>query len=196
MASHDTSGRWGTLSIPIPTNAESVIFDVADGANVKEGQRLGSYSFTLAKSTVKRIEAIAAPVCGIFELVGSRLRFCRHPVLHGSSCVYCGADTLRLPHASRQLFEQHASATRHAESGTPGPLGRDGATGNGMQVIGGSHGFSLQVSSQHAAHLDGDRAARLVSLRRLVLVLDLDHTLLHATSHAEAGAGEQKSCES
>jgi hypothetical protein len=182
--------------IDVPPNATDTSYSVTDGTSVKEGQRIGSYK----QPGSLRLEAIVAPVNGIVEQDGTRLRYCRHPVLHGSSCVYCGVDTTRLPFGSRQLFErelslQHppradAGSDLHSSAGRSRQGDNRNSGSGGMQIIGGGGGFSLRVAAQHAAHLDDGRAGQLAASRRLVLVLDLDHTLVHATNHMGAGAGE------
>lgn len=164
-----------------------------------EGQHIGTARRVMPSGRVVT-SSITSPASGVFD--AGRIRYCRHPVLHGAACVYCGVNTQRLSQVMREIFERDHAATEAAAREAaerqdraalrPPAAHRDGAPsrhrgpaegGGGMRLYGGAHGFGLRMTPAQAASMDGERGARLRASRRLVLVLDLDHTLVHATRH-------------
>ena len=66
--------------------------------------------------------------------------------------------------------------------------GVGGGSGGGMERYRVQHGFEISLSDAHVAASDAAQAARLRASRRLCLILDLDHTLVHATNDPRAAA--------
>ena len=122
---------------------------------------------------------------------------------------------LALPPRSRQLWEMchtESSSSSNADSkdaADTGPFGKghkrrredvfgaeSGAARNaegvsiprGMTQIKVQHGFELSVSSALATNADSEILSRLRSRRKLCLVLDIDHTLIHCVSDEKAAA--------
>lgn len=72
-----------------------------------------------------------------------------------------------------------SAPTHHATVVSSMPVDSTLAPG-GLRSYKGRDGFTLKLSDGYAHMMDAARAARLRSVRRLTLVLDLDHTLIHA----------------
>lgn len=87
---------------------------------------------------------------------------CEHSLVWGSICADCGAPVF-------------ASANAASES-----------TGVTFQYV----ARGLEASQQHASALKAEQLAIARSRRKLLLVLDLDHTLLNSCQHAELFAEE------
>ena len=203
-AASDTSGRWGWVHILPEDERRRVHYDVVHGAPVTEGATVGTFQTALPNGRVLT-EPVLAPATGVFEVDSGvpRVRYCRHPALHGSACVYCGVNTRSLSHAMRDLFERdNATAAAAAVAVVQRPhearkhTTASDAGSDGMQLYGGAHGYGLRMSAAHASSLDADRSLRLRTSRRLVLVLDLDHTLVHATRHPCGTGGSNSSSRS
>lgn len=83
----------------------------------------------------------------------------------------------------------HWPAAQNAAGGMPKLANGAAPTGlTSYRVAGHKSGYELTVSDSHAEETDAAIRARLHASKKLVLVLDLDHTLIHAT-HDERAAG-------
>lgn len=134
------------------------------------------------------------------------IRVCTHSMLYkGSLCAVCGNDVRLLPRATKAFLEKHASVsalisptnasrTSTAPGSSSGPDAKSSGAGAGafgaanMRTVRAQHGYELQVSHSHVAAVDAFATARLQASRKLTLLLDLDHTLVHATYAPEAAA--------
>mmetsp|Transcript_18592 Transcript_18592/g.39057 ORF Transcript_18592/g.39057 Transcript_18592/m.39057 type:complete len:609 (-) Transcript_18592:372-2198(-) len=88
------------------------------------------------------------------------LDWCRHSVVYHGMCADCGEDLTTGHFAEVSSGEQRLSVA-YAPS-------------------------SLSVTIDEARHIEANNARRLLNEKKLTLVLDLDHTLLHATNLAWA----------
>ncbi|CAM9349384.1 unnamed protein product [Chrysoparadoxa australica] len=98
---------------------------------------------------------------------------CTHPLIVGKLCGVCGAsiDTL----AAGQAGGKGASQPGHTA----------------MTKVTMSGGTTVSLSKEEAESFSQDKTVRLLSSRKLSLVLDLDHTLLHATADPRAAGALQ-----
>mmetsp|Transcript_6393 Transcript_6393/g.19332 ORF Transcript_6393/g.19332 Transcript_6393/m.19332 type:complete len:855 (+) Transcript_6393:222-2786(+) len=90
-----------------------------------------------------------------------QIEFCPHSVIFDGLCSMCGADL----------------SLRHYSQDTP----QDTRVNVAYET-------SLSVSQAEAERTESDKAQHLLKQRRLSLILDLDHTLLHATDDQRAVA--------
>jgi RNA polymerase II C-terminal domain phosphatase-like 3/4 len=104
-----------------------------------------------------------------------------HPGFIGGICIRCGVDKPIAPHA----FAKKPSSRN----------GTNSATNNATAIASATDAFAaspsplalkyihhgLEVSRGEAARLRQDTVQKALLSRRLLLVLDLDHTLLHST---------------
>lgn len=100
---------------------------------------------------------------------------CTHPRVFGKLCAVCGAnmDELRMAHRAQ------ATTLRETESQSAAPPPE-------LRTFNVRAGFQLSISQQEAQRADDRIHQRLLAARKLALVLDLDHTLIHATSDDRA----------
>ncbi|RYG39897.1 hypothetical protein EON68_04900, partial [archaeon] len=89
------------------------------------------------------------------------------PAALGGTCLACGGDPLSTPPKTRTLLE----AVRNQLAG--GQV-------HSMKTYRGRRGFEVALSDVTAKQMDDSLMAALRSTRRLSLVLDIDHTLVHA----------------
>ncbi|CAJ1948339.1 unnamed protein product [Cylindrotheca closterium] len=105
---------------------------------------------------------------------------CLHPGFVGGLCVVCGTAKLEIDGNDNDLSPNSSSLTGNSEPRQKNTL---------VTVSGGVTVSISQQESQEMAKLDIER---LLGIKKLCLVLDLDHTLLHATADPRA----QPLCES
>ena len=96
------------------------------------------------------------------DLVCGWIERCSHPTIIGSMCAVCGME----------ITPEQQKAVKHNN------------TMSRMTVA----GLTVSISKEESEDLAKHEAARLHAQRRLSLVLDLDHTLLHATADRRASA--------
>lgn len=125
---------------------------------------------------------------------------CPHPVIYHSLCASCGAD-LSKPQATPGLqawrkagtegnrdggSASAASASGSAAASTPRPFARseesaESARRSGQAIVlGGAH-KTIHLSADALRDTLRRNTLELLRSRKLLCVLDLDHTLLHAT---------------
>lgn len=86
---------------------------------------------------------------------------CKHPSLYNNMCVVCGAKV--------------------SVGAQSDPRATDGNKVNGWKTaLNVSGGKVLQLSAEEAASVSASKLTNLRNSKKLALVLDLDHTLLHA----------------
>jgi len=136
-------------------------------------------------SKIKQTILIRAPVTGLLRIYSSivqgqlqRLTIgiieeCLHPTYLDGMCVVCGTPRASLKENENKLSTNN---TISSEGRNDGPLSQ-------LTVSGGITMTVSQTESRNMALMD---SGRLFGQRRLSLVLDLDHTLVHATSDARA----------
>ncbi|RLN56824.1 hypothetical protein BBJ29_003173 [Phytophthora kernoviae] len=147
----------------------SIEWAVAPGAEVDAGQRLGTVG-RLEEGTQRRLEA---PCRGRIYILNEQQReqlqdgkreangnvktttvafveYCIHPVRNGRTCLMC-------------LAVVDEEENEDMES---------------VNVV--SHGQVIRLNMEEAKKFDSDNIRRQLGAKKLSLVLDLDHTLLHA----------------
>ena len=130
---------------------------------------------------------------------------CHHPAVIGGLCAVCGSRVDRKGHAtaagaasasslgpkygkrsSTTMVDASPSSSSAATTGSSiNPTRRGGTKTSHLTVSG---GLTISISQSEAESIASDSSARLRSGRKLSLVLDLDHTLLHATADPRADA--------
>ncbi|KAG2454620.1 hypothetical protein HYH02_000461 [Chlamydomonas schloesseri] len=109
---------------------------------------------------------------------------CQHPVWVFGLCGVCGVSKESLESSTGDQYGQYLSASTSA-----GPGGDDGARAQAGTVrLKHLHASKeVEVSRQEADRIRRDTVSRLLSRRRLILILDLDHTLLNSVHMNEVG---------
>lgn len=105
------------------------------------------------------------------EMLGT-IKFCRHMMRIGSLCTICGASV------GPMQQDAHGSKSRSDENSIDEGFSR-------VTIPGGS---TLWLNQKAAAAYSSDKLARLRGEKKLLLVLDLDNTLLHATPDPAAAS--------
>lgn len=82
---------------------------------------------------------------------------CKHPAIFNQLCVVCG-ETVRNDESSTESTLKHSTSSLTF-----------------------THGLQLQLSKEEAERVQKNKILSLRQQKKLALVLDLDHTLLHAT---------------
>lgn len=96
---------------------------------------------------------------------------CSHPTVMKDMCAECGADLRK---------EGYCSDAVGSGAGTGAGGGYVDDAGSGVQMV---HSIpELKVSSEEAQNLGKEDEARLMRHRKLVLLVDLDQTLIHTTN--------------
>lgn len=93
---------------------------------------------------------------------------CTHPAVIDTMCAVCGQSTLP---------PENSTLTAYVPSKEEKPV---------MSQVTVSGGITMQISEAEATSLSQSQTERLLEHRRLSLVLDLDHTLVHATADQRA----------
>ncbi|KAI8465466.1 MAG: hypothetical protein J3K34DRAFT_487621 [Monoraphidium minutum] len=114
---------------------------------------------------------------------------CSHPGFMFGLCIRCGAE------------KPDESSGGGGAGGGGGGAGADRAGGGGAQPASNGGGGmrikhlharqALEVSAEEAARITAGAIPALLASRRLVLVLDLDHTLLNSVREADVSAAER-----
>ena len=100
------------------------------------------------------------------------VELCTHPGLYGGICISCGEVPKGLPH---QIDEDH-TFSREA----PSSSGVDDARTCAYRALTVGGGHTIRLSKEESANMSTIRTSTLKSQRKIALVLDIDHTLLHA----------------
>ena len=141
------------------------------------------------KSVVKKLSAylppaqdvvtIVAPAAGVLRIedyslsnkIGSIVP-CQHPAIIGGLCVVCGASIGPQPEQSQSSFAKMPSAATTSTKT--------------MSQVTVSGGVTMTISEAEAQQMSKQTSQRLLEQSKLSLVLDLDHTLVHATADERA----------
>jgi FCP1-like phosphatase family protein len=94
---------------------------------------------------------------------------CKHPSLYNNMCVVCGMKV--------NVSKQNAPSDERGNANGKAVSGNNNGWKTAMTMSGGS---VLQLSSEEAASITAFKVSNLRNTKKLALVLDLDHTLLHA----------------
>jgi RNA polymerase II subunit A C-terminal domain phosphatase len=149
---------------------------------------------TAAKQHDSSVVAIQAPVDGIVRIykfvvpnpkegrdieIGSIVQ-CQHPTVVSGLCAVCGVTlkTNVLPNDDLSPGTMETTNTNSAPNS-------NARNTNGMTVMTVS-GMTVSISEAESKRMAQEDTQRLRALRKLSLVLDLDHTLLHATADPRA----------
>lgn len=149
----------------------------ANGASAKPAALASSIPAASAVQTVP----IVATADGILSIGGlgpdknplaiATIEPCQHPTVIEGLCAVCGKSTLA-------ALKSPLSAAYMAE--------RSSKQQPNMSRVTVSGGITVSVSETEGMRMAQQDAERLRKQRKLSLVLDLDHTLVHATSDARA----------
>ena len=125
---------------------------------------------------------ITAPMTGILRILKSPnsdnplevgyLEGCDHPTVVNGLCVVCGAPV-------KDTTPKFDPDTDNVDNATT-------ESKNNQQRITVAGGVTMTVSEREGMRLAREDTQRLQKLKKLSLVLDLDHTLVHATSDTRA----------
>lgn len=110
-------------------------------------------------------------------IVVGYMEACPHPTIVDGLCAVCGA-TVTI-HTTNTAPTTDASSSSTSQNGTPSTSTMSRMTVGGLNVT---------VSHAESVRMAHHEAQRLHKLRKLSLVLDLDHTLVHATADPRAYA--------
>ena len=139
---------------------------------------------------------------------------CKHPAIIDGLCAVCGqpADSKSTSNSSGEPQDAHnngngnsstAQSTNSAMAGgyahpyddqhrLKNPASKnDNGSGHGSLTLSG--GVTISISSEYALKFSSDSSQSLRAAKKLNLVLDIDHTLLHATADRRASSWIGKS---
>ena len=105
---------------------------------------------------------------------------CTHPVRVGGLCCLCGAKAPDPEPSDDQYSNQYNTNNGSNKTGS-----NDSFVKSQNLTVGG--GYTIQVTASEASLHSSRQRTRLRSLRKLSLILDLDHTLVHCVDHEGAG---------
>jgi TFIIF-interacting CTD phosphatase-like protein len=116
---------------------------------------------------------------------------CNHPTVVDGLCVVCGQKAAAkppssLPEALMQQQDQDSSHKPAMLHDTTGATRTKNTSDPNLVRVTLSGGVTLTISAQEGQRMAQHEAQRLHQQKKLSLVLDLDHTLLHATNDARA----------
>eukprot|EP01135_Chromosphaera_perkinsii_P003882 Nk52_evm18s260 gene=Nk52_evmTU18s260 len=198
-----------THSVCLPRRRKGKIIKwyVGEGEGVVKDQALGVYEFSVerkkgeeeeeeegegggesvvvrkelkstVKSVVKKVCVVEGGSVGRDESVVLLEEECQHSVVVMGLCAHCGVD---LTHSHYSENVDHSNAAR-------GMASCSSQTSNAKAQVAMVHGIpSLMVSKSHAVKLGLEDEQRWLQAKKLVLVVDLDQTLIHATTDKEVG---------
>jgi pyruvate/2-oxoglutarate dehydrogenase complex dihydrolipoamide acyltransferase (E2) component len=122
------------------------------------------------------------------------LRFCPHDTLLNTLCIKCGDDTGKLSAGETAFLARYHRAVSDAEGGSAPRAGFNArppghVAPSWMPTAASKHVQQGHVITTTAADATARETAHIAALhasRRLTLVLDIDHTLLHTTDDPRA----------
>jgi len=122
------------------------------------------------------VMTIVAPAAGVLRIEQSPLNLkiasiepCQHPAIMGGLCAVCGASM----------------GPQHSQSAFTLTTAKQYSSRNMSQVTV-SGGITMTISEAEAQQMSKQTSNRLLEQQKLSLVLDLDHTLVHATADVRA----------
>jgi TFIIF-interacting CTD phosphatase-like protein len=111
------------------------------------------------------------------RLVVGYIEQCLHPTILDGMCVVCGTAV------PRKIGSIGDTSTVH---GSQNDSLSQNIAGNNLSQVTVSGGITMTVSERESRQMAQRDSERLFRQKRLALVLDLDHTMVHATSDARA----------
>ena len=114
------------------------------------------------------------------RIVLGYLTDCEHPTIVGSLCAICGQQVLR---PSERASDTTPPSERSSSEADDTVEATQGNLHSNLTVSG---GLTLSISEKEGKRMADLDRQRLWKQNRLALVLDLDHTLLHATNDIRA----------
>ena len=107
---------------------------------------------------------------------------CRHPAIFKSMCVSCGLIVAPAATVTAQNGADYSSSSSSGHRSDPNSLnsGHADVSSNSSSLLF-AGGQRLLLSKEEALRVQQSKFLGLQSVRKLALVLDLDHTLVHAT---------------
>lgn len=121
------------------------------------------------------------------KLVIGFIEECLHPGLFGGLCIACGQEIQQKRSTSQNTADSGANHTAKMSTQTGDRLGEIPQKGRQNKnepqhiMVTVSGGITMTVSESEGRHMAEQTSRRLWKLKKLSLVLDLDHTLVHAT---------------
>lgn len=129
--------------------------------------------------TLKRVVDEKAGCVVVDRRIVATIEACSHPAVLGKLCAVCGMSV-------DAMNKQSSSSSSSSAEGCGIRDGSSERVGDSSQALTISGGVTLSISADEAKKLAHRDRERLHSLKKLSLVLDLDHTLLHATGDPRA----------
>ncbi|KAA8496018.1 RNA polymerase II subunit A C-terminal domain phosphatase [Porphyridium purpureum] len=123
------------------------------------------------KGVIKSLDVDEGQCFDDHACVLAAIEYCAHAVIYGGICTTCGEEQDDTKNRRRRM-----AATLNLTGG---------ADGERLDV---AYAGELSVTYKEAVEVGKKAARRMRSERRLYLVLDLDHTLLHASNDPNARA--------
>ena len=171
---------------------------VDDKPPVKSDATSTSKPFNASISAGKTIETIPllATADGILciseaasqeeSLIVAYIDECSHPGFLDGLCVVCGASQLELANDDSDNFSSSSPATSSPYLGNVPTSPEDKKSSPAHSQVTVSGGVTITVSEQEGRQMAIQDSTRLLTQKKLSLVLDLDHTLVHATRDPRA----------
>jgi len=131
-------------------------------------------------TTIQSIGNLKEPIT-VYQIIG-KIEPCSHPTIIDGLCVICGERTMinnTQKTNSSSLGENNYNQQNNLSS----------ASHDSLTVSG---GITVSISSDYAASIATQTLSTLRRARKLQLVLDLDHTLVHATADERAEYWKQE----
>jgi RNA polymerase II subunit A-like phosphatase len=127
---------------------------------------------------ILRISQNTSQVEEQFTDVVAYIEECLHPGFLEGLCVVCGASVMRNNNSNNNNEPNNGHSLSNSAS-----FSEDTPKSSLVTVSG---GVTITVSQQEGRHMAQQDSERLLKQQKLSLVLDLDHTLVHATSDPRA----------
>lgn len=201
LASREESNYSSETSEDLAFKTDTTVMRilVGEGEEVTRDQRLASSRSDKGEF----IDLVATRDCTIETILvreGQRVRgeeaavrvkWCLHPVIALGMCAICGKsiaeEELVSPANSAATTPSHHQHASSSSSSSPAAASSDKRFfGNEVATINVQGGHKIRVAMREAKATLEQATRRLLESRKLSLVLDLDHTLLHCSDDAKA----------
>lgn len=179
MEKHKHKPTHESMSIPIRATMDGLIWIYN-----KPQKRLRATTSSSPQDNGQGV--VTSSVCGKIER-------CAHQVVIDNLCAVCGTSTKPQPNLNACNSKPSQASTT---SGYIGENNTDGGPSNNTgapptdkrDCLTVSGGVTIEISSDYGEMISSHSTKALHKARKLNLVLDLDHTLLHATNDARAAS--------
>jgi hypothetical protein len=162
----------------------------------KRGDKIASFA-----SIDGKVNDVIAPISGniiscLFEIeslvkageIIAVMRACEHPALFNYMCVSCG-DIVRIATPATSSSSSFTSPTTTMTTTSATSAKESAAQSSRVNIL--SSGSQLQLTKSEAQYLQRAKQTGLRAARKLALVLDLDHTLIHAAERGWPATPEE-----